>query len=198
MDIKKTIGQIVFITMMTSSISFASTYHIELNASYSAIEARFDNTLALEQGVLTTGIGAIYSDDDYKIANVKLTLGDGMLLPGLKFNLGFKGILGDIEKGNKQGDLMAIGFLFSGKYSIPEAVSPIPIDVSVGINVAPEPLCFLDSDRYWGFRTSLDFRIVKNAAIILGYRNIEVRFDEDPGRWEMSDDTIFLGCQLSF
>ena len=198
MDIKKIIGQIVFITMITSGISFASTYHIELNASHSAIEARFGNTLALEQGVLTTGIGAIYSDDDYKIADVKLTLGDGILLPGLKFNLGFKGILGDIEKGNKQGDLMAIGFLFSGKYSIPEAVSPIPIDVSVGINVAPEPLCFLDSDRYWGFRTSLDFRIVKNAAIILGYRYIEVRFDEDPGRWEMSDDTIFLGCQLSF
>ena len=141
MDIKKIIGQIVFITMITSGISFASTYHVELNASYSAIEARFDNTLALEQGVLTTGIGAIYSDDDYKIANVKLTLGDGILLPGLKFNLGFKGILGGIEKDNKQGDLMAIGFLFSGKYSIPEAVSPIPIDVSVGINVAPEPLC---------------------------------------------------------
>jgi len=204
MDIKKIIGQIVFITMITSGISFASTYHIELNASYSDIEARFDNTLALEQGFLTTGIGAVYSDDDYKIADVKLALGDGILLPGLKFSLGFKGILGDIEKGNKQGDLMAIGFLFSGKYSIPEAVSPIPIDVSVGIDVAPEPLCFSDSDSfsdsdgYWGFKTSLDFRIVKNAAIILGYRYIKVSFDDDPRPWEMSDDTIFVGYQLSF
>lgn len=199
MDIKKILGQIVFITMITSGISFASTYHVELNASYSDIEARFDNTLALEQGFLTTGIGAVYSEDDYNIADVKLTLGDGILLPGLKFNLGFKGVLGNIEReGTEDARLVAIGFLFSGKYSIPEAISPIPIDVSVGINVAPEPLCFLDSDRYWGFRTSLDFRIVKNAAIILGYRYIEVRFDDDPGQWEMSDDTIFLGYQLSF
>jgi len=179
MDIKKIIGQIVFITMITSGISFASTYHVELNASYSDIEARFDNTLALEQGFLTTGIGAVYSDDDYKIADVKLALGDGILLHGLKFSLGFKGVLGDIKReGTEDGLLGTICFLFSGKYSIPEAVSPIPIDVSAGINVAPEPLCFLDSHRYWGFRTSLDFRIVKNAAIILGYRYIEVRFDD--------------------
>ena len=129
---------------------------------------------------------------------MKLTLGNGISLPELKFNLGFKGLLGNIEKDNKDGDLMAVGFLFLGKYSIPETISPIPIDVSVGFSYAPDSLCFLDSDSYLDFRTSLDFRIVKNAAIILGYRYIKVRFDDNRGRWEMSDDAVLLGYQLRF
>lgn len=198
MDIRKIIGQIVFIIMITSGISFASTYELEVNAGHSAIEGRLDRTTTIEKGLLTTGIGAVYNDDDYKIANVKLTLGNGISLPELKFNLGFKGLLGNIEKDNKDGDLMAVGFLFLGKYSIPETISPIPIDVSVGFSYAPDSLCFLDSDRYLDFRTSLDFRIVKNAAIILGYRYIKVRFDDNRGRWEMSDDAVFLGYQLRF
>lgn len=198
MDIRKIIGQIVFIIMITSGISFASTYELEVNAGHSAIEGRLDRTTTIEKGLLTTGIGAVYNDDDYKIANVKLTLGNGISLPELKFNLGFKGLLGNIEKDNKDGDLMAVGFLFLGKYSIPETISPIPIDVSVGFSYAPDSLCFLDSDRYLDFRTSLDFRIVKNAAIILGYRYIKVRFDDNRGRWEMSDDAVLLGYQLRF
>jgi len=198
MDIRKIIGQIVFIIMITSGISFASTYELEVNAGHSAIEGRLDRTTTIEKGLLTTGIGAVYNDDDYKIANVKLTLGNGISLPELKFNLGFKGLLGNIEKDNKDGDLMAVGFLFLGKYSIPETISPIPIDVSVGFSYAPDSLCFLDSDRYLDFRASLDFRIVKNAAIILGYRYIKVRFDDNRGRWEMSDDAVLIGYQLRF
>jgi hypothetical protein len=198
MDIKKIIGQIVFIILITSGICFASTYELEVSADHSAIEGRLDRTLAIKQGLLTTGIGAIYNDDDYKIANVKLTLGNGISLPELRLNLGFKGVLGDIEKGNRDGDLMAVGFLLLGRYSIPETISPIPIDVSVGFSYAPDSLCFLDSDKYLDFRTSLDFHIVKNATIILGYRYIKVRFDDNRGNWEMSDDAVFVGCQLKF
>lgn len=198
MDIKKIIGPVVFIVMSISSISFAGTYHVELNASQSTIEAIFDNRMAVEQGFLTAGIGAIYREDDYKIAHVKLTLGNGISFARLSFNLGFKGVLGNIENDNKEADLMAIGFLFSGTYTIPETISPLPVDFSLGLSMAPDPLCFLDSDRYMDFRVSLDFRIVKNAAIILGYRYIEVRLDEDPGDWEMSDGTLFIGYQLKF
>jgi len=195
---KKIIGQIVFITIIMSSVSFASIYDLELNASHSAIEARFNATLPLEQGFLTTGIGAIYRDNDYKIADMKLALGKGILLPELRFNLGFKGVLGNIEKDYKDGDLIAIGFLFSGKYTIPETISPIPIDVSVGLSLAPDPLCFSDSDSYLEVRTSLDFCVVKNGAIILGYRYIKVHLDDDHGQWEMSDATLFVGYKIRY
>jgi hypothetical protein len=195
---KKVIGQIVFITVIMSGVSFASIYDLEVNASHSVLEARFNATLPLDQGFLTTGIGAIYNDDDYKIADVKLTIGNEILVPELRFNLGFKGVLGDIEKDHKDGDLMAIGFLFSGQYSIPETILPIPIDVSVGFSLAPDPLCFSNSDRYLEVRTSLDFCIVKSGAIILGYRYIKARFDDNRGKWEMSDGTLFVGYQLRY
>jgi len=195
---KKIIGQIVFITIVMSNVSFAGIYDLEVNAGSSTLEARFNATLPLEKGFLSTGLGAIYNDDDYKIADVKLTKGNEILLPELRFNLGFKGLWGNIEKDHKDGDLMAIGFLFSGKYTIPETISLIPIDVSVGFSLAPDPVCFLDSDRYLEFRTSLGFCIVKNGAIILGYRYIKVGFDDDHGQWEMSDETFFVGYQLRY
>jgi len=198
MDIRKVIGQMVFITMITSGISFAGTYDLEVNASHSAIEGRLDKTMTIERGLLTAGVGALYNDDDYLIGNVKLTLGNGISLPELRFNLGFKGVVGNVEKGQKDGDLTAIGFLLLGKYSIPETISPIPIDVSVGFSYAPDSLCFSDSDRYVDFKASLDFRIVQNSAIVLGYRYIKVRFDENGGPWEMSDDAVFVGIQLGF
>ena len=195
---KKVIGQIVFITIIMSSVSFADIYDLELNTSQSALEARFNATLPLEQGFLTTGLGAIYRDDNYKIADMKLALGNGESLPELKFILGFKGVWGNVEKDYKDGDLMAIGFLFSGKYTIPKTISPIPIDVSVGLSLAPDPLCFLDSDSYLEVRTSLDFCIVKNGAIILGYRYIKVHLDDDHGQWEMSDATLFVGYKIRY
>jgi hypothetical protein len=198
MDIKKIIGQIVFIMVITSGISFAGTYELEVNAGPSAVEGRLDKTMNIEQGLLTAGIGALYNDDDYKIANLKLTLGNGISSPELRFDLGFKGVLGTIEKGSRDGDLTALGFLFLGKYSIPETISPLPIDVSVGFSYAPDSLCFSDSDRYLDLRASLDFRIVKNAAIMLGYRYIKVRLDDNRGHWEMSDEAVFVGYELRF
>ena len=195
---KKIMGQIVFITMIMANVSFASTYSLEVNASHSALEARFGATLPLEQGFLTTGIGAAYSDDHYKIADVKLTVRKGIFLPELKFDVGFRGVLGNVEKDYRDGDLMAIGLLFSGQYTIPETISPIPIDISAGFSLAPDPLCFKDSDRYLAFRASLDFCIVKNGAIILGYRYIKVRLDDNHGQWEMSDGTLFVGYQLRY
>jgi len=195
---KKIIGQIVFFTLIMTSVSFASTYDLELNVGHSVLEARFNATLPLEKNTLITGIGAIYNDDDYKIVDAKLALGGQAFLPELTFNLGLKGVLGNMEKDYKDGDLMAVGFLLVGKYAIPEIILPIPVDVSVGFTFAPDPLCFSDSEKYLEIRTGLDFHIVKNGAIILGYRYIEVCLDTNQGQWEMSDATVFVGYRMMY
>jgi len=197
-NMKKIIGQIVFFTILMTGVSFADTYDLEVNAGHSVLEARFNATLPLEQDFLTTGIGVLYNDDDYTIVDVKLALGGEVFLPGLRFNLGFKGLLGDIEKDVKDGDLMAIGFLLSAKYAIPETFLPMPIDVSAGFTLAPDPLCFSDSDKYREFRTSLDFHIIKSGAIILGYRYIKAQFDNSFGQWDMSDRTLFVGYRMMY
>ncbi len=195
---KKVTGFIVFLGIITSGVSFADTYNFRLSASRSALEGRFDVTRDIDQGFLTAGIGAVYrnNSDDYKIADVKVTLGNEILVPGLRCDLGFKGLLGDVEKDHEDGDLMAIGFLLSAAYEIPKTVSPIPVELSAVVCASPEPLCFLDSERYVEIGTNLSFYIIRNGAIVLGYKYIRVRIDDDPGHWNMSDDVILIGFQL--
>jgi len=195
---KKIIGQIVFFTLIISGVSFANTYDLELNVGHSVLEARFNATLPLEQNFLTTGVGAIYNDDDYKIVDAKLALSGEAFLPELTFTLGFKGLLGNMEKDYKDGDLMAVGFLLLGKYAIPEIILPIPVDVSVGFTFAPDPLCFSDSEKYLEARTGLDFHIIKSGIITLGYRYIKAHFDNNYGQWDMSDGTIFIGYRMLY
>ena len=195
---KKVISQIFFIIIITSNVSFASIYDLELNVGQSTQEARFNATLPLEEGFFTTGIGAIYNDDDYKIGYMKLALGKEILLPELKFSLGFRGLWGNMEEDGRDGDLMAIGLMLTGKYVIPEDILPLPVAISADFSLAPDPLSFSDSDRYLEFRTSLECFIVENGAINLGYRHIKVRLEDNRGQWEISDETLFIGYKIRY
>lgn len=205
---KKIIGSIVFITVIiTSGVSFADNadnntdkYHLELGASSSGLEARFDVTLTRDQGYLTAGVGGVYedNDDEYKIVDVKFAFGSEMLIPRLTGELGFKGLLGDIEEDRRDGDLLAIGFMLSAAYEIPQTISPIPVEVSAGLVAAPSPLCFLDSERYMEIGLGLGFHIIENAAIVLGYKNIKVHIHEHHRHWTMRDDAVSIGFRLSF
>lgn len=195
---KKIIIPIVFITILASTTSFASMYDLELTASRSDLEARFNAALPLDKGIFSTGLGVIYRDDDYRIADMKLTLGKKLLAPELRLSLGLKGVLGNVERDQKEGDLMAVGVLVAAKYPIPQTISPIPIEVSAGVSFAPDPFCFSDSERYLEVRTSLDFRVVENGAIILGYRHIHARLHDNYGQWKISDAVFFIGYRLNY
>jgi len=197
-SMKKIIAQIVFIVLLTSTPSFAGIYEFEVTASRSDLEARYSADLPLDQGILSTGLGAIYRNDDYKIADMKLTLGTELWAPGLRLHLGLKGVLGEVERDKKKGNLTAVGILISGKYLIPQTISPLPLGVSAGVSFAPGPLCFSDAESYIDVRTSLDFRIVKNGEILFGYRYIRARLKDNQGKWNISNATLFVGYRLSY
>lgn len=195
---KKIIGQIVFFTLIISSVSFANIYDLELNVGHSVLEARFNATLPLEQNFIKTGVGAIYNDDDYKLVDATVALSGEAFVPELTFDLGFKGLLGNMEEGVKDGDLMAVGFLLAGKYAIPEIILPIPVDFTAGFTYAPDPLCFSDSEKYLEIRTGLDFHIITSGIITLGYRYIKADFENNYGQWDKSDNTLFIGFRILY
>lgn len=195
---KKIAGLIVFFTIAISGVAFANTYQLELNASHSSVEAQFDIVQDLDVGLLITGIGGVYNDDDYKIADLKMALGSEMLIPGLNCALGFKGLLGEIEFDNIDGDLGAIGFLLSAVYDLPKTVATIPLQILAEVTVAPRPLCFIDSDKYVEMKAGFGIHILENAAIIVGYKHIDIHFDKELANRKMSDDIISVGYRLSF
>jgi hypothetical protein len=195
---KKIIAQIVFIALLTSTPSFAGIYELELTASRSDLEARYRADLPLDSGIFSTGLGAIYRNDDYKIADMKLTLGKELWAPGLILHLGLKGVAGEVERDQKKGDLTGVGVLVLARYRIPQTISPLPLGVSAGASFAPGPLCFSDAERYIDVSTSLDFRIMENGEILFGYRYIRARLDDNHGKWNISDATLFLGYRLSY
>ena len=197
---KKIAGLIVFLTIAISGVAFANTYQLELNASHSSVEARFDIVQDLDAGLLITGIGGVYNDndDDYKIADVKVAMGSEMLISGLNCALGFKGLLGEIEFDNIDGELGAIGFLLSAVYDIPKTVATIPLQILAEVTVAPGPLCFIDSDNYVEMKAGFGIHILENAAIIVGYKHIDIHFDKGLASRKMSDDIISVGYRLSF
>ncbi|MBW1691695.1 MAG: hypothetical protein DRG87_06575 [Deltaproteobacteria bacterium] len=189
---------IVFIAILASTTSFAGMYDLEIHASRSDLEARFNADLPLDKAVFSTGLGVLYRDDDYKLADIKLTLGKELLAPALRVSIGLKGVLGNVERDQKEGDVMAVGVLAAATYPIPQTISPLPVEVSAGVSFAPGPFRFSDSERYLELRTGLDFRVVENGAIILGYRHIHARLDNSYGRWKISDSVLFVGYRLNY
>jgi hypothetical protein len=190
--------QILFIALLTSAPSFAGIYELELTASGSDLEARYSADLPLDKGIFSTGLGAIYRNEDYKLADMKLTLGRELWAPGLLIHLGLMGVAGEVERDQKKGDLTAVGALVSARYPIPQTVAPLPIGVSAGISFAPDASCFSDSERYLDMRASLDFRVMKNGKILLGYRYIHARLHNSYGPWKISDATLFVGYRLHY
>jgi hypothetical protein len=195
---KRFVIQIAFIALLTSTPSFAGIYELEVTASSSDLEVRYRADLPLDQGFLSTGLGAVYRNADYWTADMKLTLGKELWAPGLRLDLGLKGAAGEVERDRKRGDLTAVGVLVSANYRIPQTISPLPLGVSAGISFAPEPFCFSDAERYIDVRTSLDFRVAKDGEILLGYRSIRARLDDNQGKWNISDATLFVGCRLRY
>ena len=195
---KRIVGQVIFLILIISSVSFASTYDLELNGGDAALEARFNATLPLEEHFLKTGVGAIYRDDEYEIIDVTLALNGHIVVPELQFTIGAKGVAGNIQMDHLEGDLTAIGLLVSGIYTLPKTILPFPLDISASFSLAPKAFCFSDSERYLDIRTSLDFHMVDNGALILGYRYTEIRFDVGNEQRQMSDETLFVGFRIMY
>jgi len=195
---KTIIVHIFCVILITSTPALAGIYTLEVNASRFYFEGRYNAYLPLGEGIFSTGLGGVYRDDDYKLLDTKLVLGKELFAPGLRLNIGLEGVAGEVEQDRNEGDLMAVGLLASAIYSLPETISPLPIQVSASVSYAPDPVCFSDSDRYRTVRTSLGVRVAENAEVLLGYRYFYTHVNDHGERWKVSDALLYVGYRLSY
>ena len=189
---------IIYIFSIPASL-WAQNSSIELNINTSDIEFKVETALGIsDQPNMYLGGDILYSDD-YKLIKGICLLKDHALIDGLRLGLGFNGVFGESEISNYDYNLSAIGFTFFGEFNLEKVTTNnIPLSFSVTASLSPDPLCFSDTERYSDINISAYFYVLDNAAIIAGYRNLNMRFEKNSHTTKSSDDTVFFGVKLTF
>ncbi len=189
---------LLLIILFFPKISSGETINIEVNTNSSDLEAKIDYQLEFYESNIDIGAGMIYSSEDYFFSNLNFALKDEVFIPGLTLGLGLKGLVGVAEINNKDFNLLAISFLAVGEYDFRNDFPGLPIVVSASISMAPRTLCFLESERYLEFTSAVYVYLLKNGAVVAGYRSISARFEKSSDEEKKSDDGLFFGFKLSF
>lgn len=176
-------------------------YTCGLRANQSSIEANAEALMDLSPNpaVLTLGADAVYDSDDFNFIALRALMGSNMLTKGLTGKLGFKGVLGTAERTGPDSNLINLGFMIAASYDLSDAFPAyiVPLTVSASYTISPQPLCFNDTKEYQEFTADLDWKIVNNAAINVGYRHLVMKFDS-PVHWQKTDNAGFVGFKFFF
>jgi hypothetical protein len=193
--------RIIFIIILSMVLlprsASAERLDLEINANSSDIEAKLGWEFTHHINNPQIGAGVIYSDN-YWISNLSLAVKDKAFIRELNLGLGFKGLLGEVEDPLEDFDLRALSFLVLGEYDFKNKYPDLPMIASMSIAIAPHPLSFSDTSRYLEYTFTIYLYIVRNAAIDVGYRGFDARFEDTSSKVKRSDDAVFLGFKLDF
>lgn len=178
----------------------AANTSIDLNVNDEEVQAGIDVRTDPFQTPLVVGAGFLYSDngEEYWLSDIHAAVKDEVLLPALSLGLGLKGLLGNTDFGPRDFDTSALAFQFLGDYDFRKTAANLPLSVSAGLDYAPEVLSFGDTDEYLYFYSHLAFHINDYAAVFVGYRDLDIDYEDGGDRDELSDDAVFLGVRFSF
>jgi len=187
---------ILLLTLAFPFSSYGERLGFEINANTSDVEGKIDVRIPHYETDLFAGVGGLYSEDNYFISNVNFFLRDEIFSPALTLGLGFKGVYGRAEIDDTDYDLASLNFALLGRYDFRRDNYQLPISVEAGFSAATKPLCFNDTERYIDFSCTVYGHIVNNAAVLVGGRYLDIRFDEGAGEVKTRDHAIFFGCKL--
>lgn len=181
-------------TILVSSFAFAQN-EIEVNINEDSYEVSVDAYLndyymLNENSKYFMGFKLLGVDSDSRESK-KLWSMDAKVMNqstngyGFNFGLGFKGLIADANK-----DLSAIAFGVFVQYAFDDA-----LNLNASYHYAPEVLTFSDDKTFKEARVSLDYELVNNGFITLGYRDIETKFDDVTLNF---DDCAYAGFKFKF
>lgn len=196
--IKKILLALALTLLIFPGISFGETFTIELNANSSDVEGKFEARLPGYETSLNLGGGVLYGKDERLISNVNFFLKDEIFLPALTLGLGFKGIYGYQTYGDTNYDIAGLGFLLLGEYDFRIDYPRVPILISVNSSLVPGPLAFKYAEQYFDVVLTAYVYLVDNAALLVGYRNIDIKLKIDDTQYREKDNAAFFGCRILF
>lgn len=181
-----------------SATAIAGSVSVEINANTDDVAGVVEYDSQAFGAVLNTGGGLIFSDNDYILGNLHIALKDELFTPALTLGLGFKGLVGEAEVSQEDYDVAAIGFVLLGEYDFRKIYVNFPLLIFAELSGSPDPLSYRDTNSYMDFNTGIRAYIVRSAAIVAGYRVLEINFKDSGRSDELTDDAFYIGLRLTF
>lgn len=169
----------------------AAADSLDINLHSDALRASYGHALGANRG-LDLDVGYLYVEEDDEEAHLAHV---GLMVSGKNWSqsgnfdisLGGRGVFVD----TKPEDGMAIAF--GGRVRF----SPLQrIGIGGEVFYAPKITSFSDVDSYKEWSVSLDYQLLTQGFVYVGYRKVEIDFD-DIGDVEI-DDNAHVGMKLLF
>lgn len=175
--------------LMTGAQVMADSLDLNLNDDSMRLtyEANMGNSMALDAGYYYND-RLKGSDADMMHVGLHVT-GDNWSQSGV-FNIKIGGRL--IYTDLDMYEVMALGLGGEVRFSPVHRVG-----IGGSAYYAPRIASFLDGERYSEYGLKLDYQLLTQAYVYVGYRWIDVEVENVRGRWEL-DDSAHLGMKLLF
>jgi len=137
------------------------------------------------------GLGYFYKDDDLDInvANVDLEVKDQTAIANMPATVGL-GLQGNFYKADDfKGSAVGVGGSF--RINLPKVPG---ISLETALYYSPKVLSFGDSDEFRRFRFQVNYRLIENADISVGYQYLNVGIEQ--GDNFSLESRAFLGIKL--
>jgi hypothetical protein len=197
----KKIALIWMVLLVCSGNVFADSLQVGVTASGDTVVGNVEYQKQQSYGIIAVGGGLAYSKNDYTIGEGLVALRSDRLLPGLRYGLGFKGLYGNVDEeyGRWDGTLAAVGFQLDVEYELSPSINPIqiPIEVYTGGCVAPKPLAFQDTEKYFDYKVGVRFYLLESAYVSVEGKYRKMYFEDNThGEWDRDDTMVVAGLSL--
>lgn len=179
----------------------AQTYSLGLSTGNHMVAADGRIGWPTYAGDLGVGVGGLYRENDdekYTLFNLKLATGSEFLFPGLRFDIGFNGLLGSVAKDDLDGNLGGVGFIVSTRYTFSQTKYYLPLVLFSEVFYIPEAISFLDMKNHLQITGGIGVAIVENAMIHLSYKYVDTDQSTNDTEWEIKDGILYFGIRLAF
>ncbi len=164
---------------------------LDLNLHDDALRATYSRAVGASRG-LEMDIGYLYVEERSEDANM---FHAGLQVTGQNwskqgnFDIGVGGRVVFVDAGPFEGSNIAVG----GRVRF----SPMPrVGLGGSLYYAPNITSFMDSEEYVEWNLAVDYQLLTQAFVYLGYRKVEI--DVENGGTAELDDHLHLGLRMTF
>jgi hypothetical protein len=182
-------------TVAFSTLALADT--IDINLRDTSAQLQYKSSMGRDAlGKTEFHMGVLYVNKNNMLGDFGLLVKDevGSGAPGLSIGVGIKGVVAKVTGNNpaaSNASALALGGLV--RYS-PPAASRLGI---VGqVYLSPNIVTFGDADRYVETGARVEFEVIPQAVVYLGYRRIGFGLKARP--YAILDEGVNFGLRISF